>query len=138
MHRENLLHHLLAGFRQVLLVGAKFSCRALAWVHLTVLRRGIKAIDKVSCSSSKGAEFRGKKQLLWSRLKDPTKGVDEVLLANQLHVIIYGFGGQGVLSEDQCLLLSQTLHLSTSQVQQELLEQIRYLPAEVESVMALL
>lgn len=125
MHRENLLHHLLAGLRQVLLVVGKFACRALTWVHLAIFHRGIKAIDKVSCSSNKGADFRGKNQLLQSRLKDPTKGVDEVLLANQLHVIIDGFRGQGVLSEDQCLLLSETLHLGTSQVQQELLEQIR-------------
>lgn len=116
----------------MLLVVEKFACRALTWVHLTILHRGIKAVDKVSCSSNRGTDFTATNQLFWSRLKVPTKGVDEVLLANQLHVIIDGLGGQSVLSEDQRLLLSKTLHLSSSQVNQELLEEIHHVTAEVE------
>lgn len=67
-----------------------------------------------------------------SRLEEPTEGVREVLLAHQLHVVVYGLGGQGVLSEDQGLLLSEALHLSTSQVEQELLEKTQHVTAEAE------
>lgn len=50
MDLNNLLHHLLTGFRQVLLVVWQFGCRTFTRVNFTVLNRCIKTSDKVPCS----------------------------------------------------------------------------------------
>lgn len=49
MDLNNLLHHLLTGFRQVLLVVWQFGCRTFTRVNFTVLNRCIKTSDKVPC-----------------------------------------------------------------------------------------
>lgn len=61
-------------------------------------------------------------QLLKSLLNYHTQCVNEVLLANQLHIFIYGFSGQCVLSEDQRFLLSKTVNLCAAQINEEFLK----------------
>lgn len=45
----------------------------------------------------------------------------EVLLPHQLEVLLNGLGGDGVLSEDQDVMFSATVHLRHHQVGQKVL-----------------
>lgn len=57
MDPDNLLHHLLTGLPQVLLVVRQFRSRAFTGVNFTVLHRGVKTRDKVPCSEIESIEF---------------------------------------------------------------------------------
>lgn len=50
-----------------------------------------------------------------------TQGVVQVLLAHQFQVLFNGLGGDGVLSEDQDVMVPTTVHLRHHQVSEEVL-----------------
>lgn len=51
----------------------------------------------------------------------PTNGILEVFLSNQLEILLYGFGGQGVLPKNEVFAVHETVHFRHGHVGQEVL-----------------